>query len=173
MTALAPEDFVSHNVVILVADLAGFAMAFRSRSDQEMAALLDDYYGQAEDLIGNAGGKIVKFMGDSMLAVFEPPQAPEAVATGVLLADAVRSMAEARKVSVSLGVNIHMGPAVMAEFGHGSSRRRDVIGRTVNQTFMLGRGPGIRISERVFRTLPAAQRPPWHSNKPPAVYTLA
>lgn len=127
MTALAPEDFVSHNVVILVADLAGFAMAFRSRSDQEMAALLDDYYGQAEDLIGNAGGKIVKFMGDSMLA----------------------------------------------EFGHGSSRRRDVIGRTVNQTFMLGRGPGIRISERVFRTLPAAQRPPWYSNKPPAVYTLA
>jgi hypothetical protein len=42
----------------------------------------------------------------------------------------------------------------------------------VNQTFLLGRGAGIRISEPVYRKLPSAERTPWIKNKPPAVYVL-
>lgn len=42
----------------------------------------------------------------------------------------------------------------------------------VNQTFLLGRGPGIRISEPLYRALPSAVRSPWVKHKPPAVYHL-
>jgi class 3 adenylate cyclase len=70
------------------------------------------------------------------------------------------------------GLSVHMGPAVEAELGTGSSRRSDVIGRTVNQTFLMGRGSGIRISEPVYRKLPSGERAPWSKNRPPAVYVV-
>jgi hypothetical protein len=59
------------------------------------------------------------------------------------------------------------------EFGSGPTRAYDVIGRGVNQTFLLGRGTGIRISEPVYRSLPSAARSPWTKHKPPAIYHLA
>ncbi len=76
------------------------------------------------------------------------------------------------RLPVRFGVNVPMGSAVNAEFGEGPSRRRDVVGRAVNQVFLLGRGRGIRLSEPVYRKLPSGERSPWIKNKPPAVYVL-
>jgi hypothetical protein len=42
----------------------------------------------------------------------------------------------------------------------------------VNQTFLLGRGSGIRISEAVYRRLPNDARSPWSKHKPPSIYYL-
>ena len=46
------------------------------------------------------------------------------------------------------------------------------MGRDVNQTFLLGRGAGIRISEPVYRALPNSARSPWSKHKPSAIYHL-
>ncbi len=73
---------------------------------------------------------------------------------------------------VRLGANIHFGEAVATEFGIGSNRRYDILGRAVNQTFLLGRGTGIRLNERVYRKLPSDERAPWDKRKPPALYVL-
>ncbi len=54
----------------------------------------------------------------------------------------------------------------------GRSRRRDIIGHAVNQTFLLGRGAGIRISERLHRQLPVSDRAPWEKSQPTTVYVL-
>ena len=67
---------------------------------------------------------------------------------------------------------MHLGPVVAGEIGGGTSRWYDIIGRTVNQTFLLGRGRGIRISERVYRRLPSSERSPWEKVKAPAYYVL-
>jgi len=150
-----------------VADLAGYAISFKTRSDGDMARFLDRYYRVAEDVIGAQHGRVVKFIGDSVLAVFSEAAAPAAVAAAVTLETAVGHIAQVLAIPAKVGVNLHMGPAVDAELGHKSSRRRDIVGRTVNQTFLLGRGPGIRISEPVYRRLASAERTPWTKNKPP------
>jgi class 3 adenylate cyclase len=166
-------QFPSFPFVFLVADLSGYARAFRHQTDEQMAGFLDEYYALAESVISDGGGKVIKFMGDSVLARFVPEEAPVAVAAAVALSTQVERLAEQSGLSVSLGANIHLGTAVEAELGQGSSRRLDVIGRAVNQAFLLGKGPGIRISEAVYRKLPSGERTPWEKNRPPAVYVLA
>ena len=171
-SAVPPDDFPSGPLVILVADLAGYAVAFRTRSDAEMVHLLDRYYHAAEEVIAERGGRIIKFIGDSVLAVFAETDAPQAVVAAVMLESAVAAVSRRLGFSLSVGVNVHMGNVIEAELGSGESRRPDVFGRTVNQAFLLGRGPGIRISEPVYRKLPSTDRSPWSKNRPPAVYAL-
>jgi class 3 adenylate cyclase len=172
MASPSTEAFASTPVVLLVADLDGFARLFKTRTDAEMAMFLDRYYSVAEDTIQEASGRIMKFIGDALLAVFPESEAAAAVAVAAKLRRAVEEVGLRMGMSVRIGVSVHLGPAVETELGKGPSRRRDVIGRTVNQTFLLGRGPGIRISEPVYRRLPSAERTPWGKNKAPAVYVL-
>ncbi len=166
------EGFPSTPLVIAVVDLTGYAAAFRTHSDADMARFLDWYYGIAETVITGAGGRIIKFIGDSILAVFDPERASQAVAAAVTMETQVLKLATGHHIPVTLGANLHLGPVVEAEFGEGSSRRPDVVGRAVNQTFLLGRGSGIRISEPVYRKLPNEERTRWEKNEPPAVYVL-
>ena len=84
----------------------------------------------------------------------------------------VTTLAQDLGFEVRPEANIHFGEAVATEFGTGSNRRYDIIGRTVNQTFLLGRGGGIRLSERVYRKLPSGERTPWDKRRLPAVYVL-
>ena len=172
MASSPTEAFASRTLVILVADLEGFAKAFKTRTDAHMASFLDRYYSVAEDTIREAGGRIVKFIGDAVLAAFPESDAARAVSGATSLRRDVERIGREMGIPVRLGVSVHMGPVVEAELGRGSSRRGDVIGRAVNQTFLLGRGGGIRISEPVYRKLPSDERTPWSKNKPPAVYVL-
>ncbi len=94
------------------------------------------------------------------------------MSTAVAMRQAAAHLAEDVGLDFSLGANIHFGEVIATELGTGPGRRYDVVGRTVNQTFLLGRGGGIRLSERVYRTLPSGERSPWEKRKPPAVYVL-
>jgi hypothetical protein len=84
----------------------------------------------------------------------------------------VYALARTGNMPVALGANLHIGAVIEGEFGGPSRHGRDVIGRGVNQTFLLGRGAGIRISEPVYRALPSGARSPWRKHKPPAIYHL-
>jgi class 3 adenylate cyclase len=167
-----PSRFVSQPVVILVSELNGFAKAFQARPDDVMADFLDRFYRLAESVLQTHGGRIIKFIGDSVLAVFPVTHAPQAIAAAAALERESGSLLAELGKTASFGANLHMGPAVEAELGDGPSRRRDIVGKAVNQTFMLGKGPGIRISEPVYRKLPSAERTPWEKKKPSAVYVL-
>ncbi len=165
-------QFPSAPMIILVADLTGYARGFLSHSDAEMASFLDRFYRMADDLIEEHGGRIIKFIGDAVLSVFPPDAASDAVATAVAMRQAAVHLAEDVGLDFSLGANIHFGEVIATKLGTGAGRRYDVIGRTVNQTFLLGRGGGIRLSERVYRKLPSGERSPWEKRKPPAVYVF-
>ena len=168
----SPADFSATPIAVLVADLTGYAKGFGTHSDAQMAAFLDRYYRMADDLIGEHGGTVIKFMGDAVLATFPPDAVPGAVAAALAMERASSALAADVGLDCRLGVNIHVGEAVAGELGGGAARRHDVVGRTVNQTFLLGRGEGIRMSERAYRRLPSGDRTPWEKRKPPAVYVL-
>ena len=166
------EDFSATKLVVLVADLSGYHRGFHKRTDEQMTAFLDRIFTMAESVITEHEGRIIKFLGDAVLAIFQPEDAPKAVAATVTMQTISEGIARDCGLDMKLGANLHAGPVVATELGAGSSRRFDVIGRVVNQTFMLGRGQGIRISERMYRLLPSSERSPWEKYKPPAVYVL-
>jgi hypothetical protein len=63
-----------------------------------------------------------------------------------------------------------MATIIEGEYGAGRSAAFDVIGAGVIHAFRMGAGPGIRISEPVFRRLPNDQRRAWHKRQAPATY---
>ena len=160
-------------LTLVMLDLAGFARAFHTRDDEQVADFLDDYYALCERVIGARSGTVVKFMGDGCLATFDGARAAEAIAAVMALERAVSELAGRHQLEVELGANVHLASVIAGAFGDAARPRQDVIGRGVNQTFLLGRGAGVRISEPVYRQLPNDARSPWRKQKPPATYHLA
>jgi class 3 adenylate cyclase len=58
-----------HPLLVVFADLTRFMTNARGTPDTVLADLLDGYYRAAARLVGGAGGRVVKFMGDAFLNV--------------------------------------------------------------------------------------------------------
>jgi class 3 adenylate cyclase len=159
--------------IIVLVDLAGYAKAFQTEGDEKIVAFLQEFYAACEKVVTRRSGTIIKFIGDACLAVFNTDQAKNAVAAVLELQVRVHALAKDRKVDLALGASLHVAPVIEGVFGIGSSKRRDILGRGVNQTFLLGRGTGIRISEAFYRALPKSAKASWDKHEPPAVYHLS
>jgi class 3 adenylate cyclase len=164
------QSLVPVKLLIVVIDLAGFTKAAQSAGDVKIVAFLQDYYAACETALSEKGGTVIKFMGDACLSVFPPEHTKFAIEGIIALQQRIIEIAASHGLAIVLGANVHLTSAIEVEFG--ATKRKDVIGRGVNQTFLLGRGAGIRISEPVYRALPSAMRSPWNKHKPPAVYHL-
>jgi adenylate cyclase len=159
-------------LVLLSADLAGFSRACAHLDALAIAKFLDAWYCRCAPVITSRGGRIVKFMGDGLLAVFPEEAALAAVDAAAALREQCASVRSEASWRVDLGANIHIAVVAEGEFGPEGARRYDVFGSGVNHLFLMGGGPGVRISEPVYRQLPNEARGAWNKNRPPATYTM-
>jgi adenylate cyclase len=157
---------------LLSADLAGFARACTSLDALSIAQFLDRWYRQAAPIITARGGRIVKWMGDGVLAVFPEAAVLAAVDAATALRAALGELRTETSWRVDLGANVHLAIVAEGEFGPDDDRRYDVFGSGVNHLFLMGGGPGIRISEPVYRQLPNEVRDAWNKQRPPATYSF-
>ena len=171
----APREVTLEKRVIVVYDLASFTRAAQGRDAIEVWAFLEDYYALCGDLIGGAGGRVVKFVGDACLAIFPPERCVEAVDAMTRLRAALPAVATRHRLPVSSGhANVHLATIAAGELGPPGLRRFDIIGEGVNHTFLMGGrlGPGVHVSEPVYRQLPNERRGAWRKQKPPSTYSL-
>jgi adenylate cyclase len=171
MSPSALAELTERRLVMVMVDLAGFSRAIAPLSSMQLALLVDDFYRLMAERIEASGGRVVKFVGDGCLAVFEESEAAAAVQCVRGLADPVRALGSAHGVALDVGANIHLSVVVDGEVGSGTSRAYDVLGAGVIHVFRMGAGPGIRVSEPVYRQLPNDERGPWKKQQPPATYT--
>lgn len=168
-----PTPFTEVQRVLCLVDLTHYTRLSQRLEPFETATFLDGFYKDCHaELGGEAGGRILKFMGDGCLAIFPPDQAADAVAAVLRLRDRVAARARDLPVSVELGANLHLARVVEGDFGPPEAAQHDVLGEGVNFTFLMGRGAGVRLSEPVYRKLPSGARSPWRRIKPPARYVL-
>lgn len=158
-------------LVVVVVDLARFTQSVAGLSLQEVALLVDAFYRAAEEVIRGHGGRVVKFVGDGCLAVFEPDDVLRALDALDDLRARVVDLAGARNLSVELGANVHLSTVAEGELGEPSAY--EVVGMGVIHAFRMGGGPGTRLSEPVYRRLPSNRRSSWHRHQPPATYSRA
>jgi class 3 adenylate cyclase len=164
--------FEERTLVILLADLAGFTRSIAGLDTPTVAAIVDDFYVAAARLVTEHGGRVVKYSGDSCLAVFESEAGRDAVSCALALRDAVPRIGEVAGITLDTGINVHRATVVAGMFGPQEDARFDLVGTGVIHTFRMGSGAGIRISEPVYRQLPSDERSPWQKHQPPATYTL-
>ena len=164
------KSFRKEKKLVVLVDMMGATRLASGMSDVDWAQFLHEFYESCTRHLEGNGGSIVKYLGDSALAVFDEDAVVDAV-------DAVQSLRKefqdtCRAVGRESDVHcyMHTGDVVLGNFG--PQGFRDIMGTTVSTTFTLGGGRGIHISERVFRKLPNDRRRGWERRKPPVTYTL-
>ena len=146
----SPQPGVESNVAeatVLFADIRGFTTISERLSAQEIAELLNTYLQRACEPILACGGKVVKFIGDGIMAVFphsesEPreKQALRAVHAGLglsFIAGRFREWVHERfpergLPEFAIGVGIHTGEVTMCQRGARGQQDFTAIGDTVN-----------------------------------------
>lgn len=134
--------------VIWYCDLRGFTRASDALPRDTIIALLNDYFDAMGAIVTDAGGEILKFMGDGLLAIFPVPEGGQATETAQRAARAAASVSDAMLVlnrirsaagepTVRFGLALHIGEVMFGNIG--ASQRLDftVIGPAVNHAARL------------------------------------
>ena len=144
-------------VAILFADLRGFTRLSEHRLPFDVVALLNRYFRAMGEAVEAAGGRVDKFIGDGVMALFGagpraaeamPDEAADAGAAARTALDGARRMSAAlaalnRSVAAELGeplrigIGIHLGPVILGAMGHGRTVTATAIGDAVNTASRL------------------------------------
>jgi len=134
------------------ADIVGYTAL--SNTDEDAALqVVDEFQRLVRESVGEKG-RVVKFLGDGALSVFDSAQ--RAIESAVRLRDAFEESRVARAHACSLSVGVHMGEVVAAEDG-------DVYGEGVNIASRIegvATAGQVLLSDDVYRLI--RNRPGFH-----------
>jgi len=164
-----PSDFRMETLGVAFFDLSRMLAWSSSEEDTKIASFFREFYALSAKHVEGAGGRIVKFMGDAGLCVFDTDLAEAVIFALCDLSAEVRARAAAFGFDTYLNINVHAGPVVTGPFGAPGDERFDVIGKTVNVAARLGRR-GVTLSAQAFRCLSNEARQRFDKIKPPVTY---
>ncbi|MCU0312790.1 MAG: adenylate/guanylate cyclase domain-containing protein [Solirubrobacteraceae bacterium] len=126
---------------VLFSDLRGFTTYSESRPPDAVIEILNDYLGEMTDAILDAGGTLVAYMGDGIMAVFgapldQPDHADRALRAGRDMLDRLERF-NAREVPKGqapfrMGIGLNTGPVISGNVGSERRLEYTTIGDTVN-----------------------------------------
>lgn len=137
----ALHDGQEHEIVILFADLRGFTEFSEAKLPYDVVFVLNRYFANMGEAVEQAGGRIDKFIGDGVMALFgldtdiagASRQAINAAREmSVRLAELNRLLDADLDQPLRMGIGIHAGPAIVGEMGYGRATSMTAIGDTVN-----------------------------------------
>lgn len=139
---VARGDVETIAAAIWFCDLRGFTALSEHLPRREVIALLNRFFDATGGAVEAAGGEILKFMGDGLLAVFPIERDPPATCARALDAAAaavanVGALAAAGGPALRFGLALHLGEV---EFGNVGTRHRldfTAIGPAVNRASRL------------------------------------
>jgi len=155
----------NQTVTILFSDIRGFTRMSEKMEPHAVVELLNEYFSVIADLIFETGGKLDKYLGDGIMAVYgapfpKPDDALRATKTGMEMQRALAALNrdwESRgQQPLRMGVGVNTGPVTAGNIG--SAKRMDytVIGDAVNLASRLcsNAAPGqILVSESTYLQL--------------------
>lgn len=135
-----------HYVAILFADIRGFTSISEGKLPYDVVFLLNRYFRATGQAIEAAGGRVDKFIGDGVMAIFGLATDPRTACQQAL--DAARRMALALDdlneamsgdldLPLRIGIGLHAGPAIVGEMGYERVAHLTAIGDTVNTASRL------------------------------------
>lgn len=152
-------------IAVLFVDVRGFTSMSEKLDPEQLVAVLNRYLGLISECILQNGGTLDKFIGDAAMAFWGAPLREDdyvykAVRAAADMAAGSAALAEELERlygrSVSFGIGIHMGPAVVGNIGSPQRMDYTAIGDTVNTAERLeanAKGGNIYISRAVAEAL--------------------
>ena len=131
-------------VAILMADIRGFTPMAEHLSPEETIDVLNRYFSTIITLLQEHRGIIVDFIGDAVLAFFEPiGESIEAAALRCVqcafdmqaaMDQLNRELAELNLPVLRMGIGVHSGPVVVGNIGSHARKKYGIVGASVNIT---------------------------------------
>ncbi len=155
----------NRHIAVLFVDIRGFTTMSESLKPEEVVEILNEYLGLTTQAIFDNGGTLDKFVGDATMAVFNAPFDLDdyifrAVATAWDMQAGAEAIVEKFRQrygkSVSFGIGINCGNAVVGNIGCDFRMDYTAIGDTVNTAARLESNarPGqILISSEVYEAV--------------------
>ncbi len=133
-------------LAIMFADIRGFTALAEGRLPYDVVFILNRYFAAMGRAVESAGGRVDKFVGDGIMALFGVTEDIEAGCRAALTAARLMSLRlvelnEALRAELAeplrIGIGIHAGPAIVGEMGYGSASAITAIGDSVNTASRL------------------------------------
>ncbi|MEE8535918.1 MAG: adenylate/guanylate cyclase domain-containing protein [Kiloniellales bacterium] len=133
-------------VAILFADLRAFTAMAENKLPYDVVFILNRYFAAMGMAVEEAGGRVDKFIGDGVMALFGIDRGPAIGCRNAL--GAARRMSE-RLLEINsalahdldqplrIGIGIHCGPVIVGQMGYGSAISTTAIGDAVNTASRL------------------------------------
>lgn len=146
MTATAESHGVERTLTVMFLDIRSFTKLTQTKLPYDVVFILNRLFDHFGEAIRREGGRIEKYLGDGLMAVFGRESGPAlgarqslaaARAIDLALDHANGEIASELGQPVSIGIGLHAGPVVIGEIGHPSGMAIDVIGETVNTAARL------------------------------------
>ena len=133
-------------VAILFCDIRGFTSISEGRLPYDVVFLLNRYFRATGQAVQSAGGRLDKFIGDGVMAIFGLDSEPtiacrQALEAARLMALALDDLNEALTgdldAPLRIGIGLHAGAAIVGEMGYERAASLTAIGDTVNTASRL------------------------------------
>ncbi|MEK9660358.1 MAG: adenylate/guanylate cyclase domain-containing protein [Alphaproteobacteria bacterium] len=133
-------------ITVLFADIRGFTSISEEKLPYDVVFMLNRYFRSMGEAIDAAGGRVDKFIGDGIMALFGVDRDPRvgsaqalraARAMAARLDDLNELLAPDLPEPLRIGIGIHCGPAIVGEMGYGEVVSFTAVGDTVNTASRL------------------------------------
>jgi len=133
-------------IAVLFADIRGFTTISEGKLPYDVVFLLNRYFRATGQAVEAAGGRLDKFIGDGVMAIFGLNQEPAVACRQALdaarrmalaLADLNEAMSGDLDAPLRIGIGLHAGPAIVGEMGYARAAQITAIGDTVNTASRL------------------------------------
>jgi adenylate cyclase len=132
-------------VVILFSDVRGFTPLAESLSPEATIHLVNRHFARMIEVIQAQRGIIVDFLGDAILAFFDPLEGPLEPLVGRALDCALQmqaavqaeNLAESGYPPLHIGIGLHAGEVVVGNIGSYKRAKYGIIGSPVNLTHRI------------------------------------
>ncbi|WP_054029572.1 adenylate/guanylate cyclase domain-containing protein [Desulfatitalea tepidiphila] len=132
------------DVVIFMADIRGFSRLSEQLTPEQTVQLLNRYFAHIIDIIKDKEGVVVDFVGDGILALFDPLERDMAAMASSAVSCAFEMHHRLHHVNeemiaeglppIAIGIGLNAGPAIVGNIGSRERAKFGIVGAEVNLT---------------------------------------
>jgi adenylate cyclase len=134
------EAGVLGEAAILFVDIRDFTRWSEFKLAFDVVFILNTFFAAAADAIDSAGGRVDKYIGDGLMAIFEQGSVEANAGSAILAAKGIdaalesvnRLLSDELSEPLQLAMGLHVGRVVLGRIGFGVAASTTAIGRVVN-----------------------------------------